>query len=112
MTKLVKILDAHQVLMKMADVKLPYAVARKLSKITKITTEEMTEFEKSRDEIAGRWREVEASEEERNAGYMTEINEILVADIDVEFPKLKEAELETIEFSLRDLAVIDFLIED
>ena len=112
MIKLIRILDAHQVLMQMAEVKLPYGVARKLAAITKLTGEEMSAFEAKRDELANTWREKDISDEEKNSGYAQEMNEILVSEIDTDFPKLKEEMLDHFEVSVRDLAMIDFLIED
>lgn len=112
MIKLIKILDAHQVLMQFADVKMPYGATRKLSAITKITGDEMAAFEKKRDELAEVWREKDITDEERNKGYAAEINEILNSELDIELPKIKEDLIEKLEFSLRDLAIIDFLIEE
>lgn len=85
------------------DIVLPYALRRGIKKNINTLLEEYKIFDEERNKIL---KDTNLSDEEKEL----KIKEILETDVDIEFVKVSENVLENIDMSLRDEAILDFMI--
>lgn len=85
------------------DIVLPYTLRRGIKKNINTLLEEYKIFDEERNKIL---KDTNLSDKEKEL----KIKEILETDVDIEFVKVSENVLENIDMSLRDEAILDFMI--
>ncbi|MGL5690206.1 MAG: hypothetical protein ACRDD8_05225 [Bacteroidales bacterium] len=109
--EVIKVLNAHSVLMKLIDTEMSYGKARKFKKLVDITEAETRAFEDEKKKAHDKVSHIE-DEAIRNKEFQVAMDSILRSEIEIDVMELTANDLCDFSLTVRDLVFIDFLIAE